>query len=64
GDSILHDAVYGGNMDILELLLDKKVDLNGKNKKGESPLDIAIRVRRQNVEMLLRSFGAKAFLHD
>ncbi|XP_046562347.1 serine/threonine-protein phosphatase 6 regulatory ankyrin repeat subunit C-like [Haliotis rubra] len=43
GDSIIHVACYGGNLDIVKYLitLHGVVDINKKNKAGKSPLQVA-----------------------
>ena len=51
GESALHLAVYAGNMNIAEQLLDHGADLDAKNDYGETPLFYAA---RRNMPALIR----------
>jgi hypothetical protein len=37
----LIDAAWGGNRDVVKLLLDKAANINAKNKRGETALKVA-----------------------
>ena len=39
--SPLHEAAYYGKMDVVQLLLDKNVVVDAKNKDGKTPQDLA-----------------------
>jgi hypothetical protein len=42
GNTLLHIAAAAGNKDIVSLLVDKGVDINAKNKKGYTALEVAL----------------------
>ena len=74
GESALHMAVYGGNMNIVEQLLDHNADIDAVNEYNETPLFYAARKsmpalvrlllqRGSNIEVLDR-FGEKAEEHS
>jgi hypothetical protein len=42
GNTLLHIAAAAGNKDIIQLLVDKGVDVNAKNKKGYTALEVAL----------------------
>ena len=49
GNGPLHEIAYSGNAACLDLLLEKGADINGRNRKNETPLMIAVmRSRRRN----------------
>ena len=49
--SSLHRAAYGGNKEIIELLITNGIDLNAKNDAAETPLHLA--TTREIVELLI-----------
>jgi ankyrin repeat protein len=57
-NSILHHAVRSGNEELVKFILELKiVDVNEKDWKGETPLDIAIRMGLESIANLIRSYG-------
>lgn len=52
---ILHRAVVGGSTELVTLLLDHGVPVNGLNAAGQTALDIAIMYENTDIEALLRS---------
>ncbi|MDT7879823.1 MAG: ankyrin repeat domain-containing protein [Candidatus Hydrothermia bacterium] len=57
-DSILHHAVRSGNEELVKFILELKiVDVNEKDWKGKTPLDIAIRMGLESIANLIRSYG-------
>jgi ankyrin repeat protein len=57
-DSILHHAVRSGNEELVKFILELKiVDVNEKDWKGKTPLDIAIRMNLESIANLIRSYG-------
>ncbi|XP_028915267.1 ankyrin repeat domain-containing protein 22 [Ornithorhynchus anatinus] len=54
GCTALHYACEMKNQNIVPLLLDAQADPMLKNKKGESPLDIAHRLNFPQIELMLR----------
>ena len=60
GNTILHYAALRGNEHI-KFLLDHKANANAKNKKGETPLDLAKRANAslEIVELLRQHTGQK-----
>jgi ankyrin repeat protein len=64
GDTALHGAAQGGNVEIAQLLLDKGAGVNAKNKHGGTPLMWAAVYGHQDAAQLLLSRGADASLKD
>ncbi len=66
----LHDAVIGGHLDIVRLLVEAGADVNQNvsahssilfhNLHSLTPLEIAIRFQVSHVEEFLRSVGGRA----
>ena len=59
GETPLHDAAYGGQKEIVELLIAEGADVNAKDRDGETPLDGAIKYKRTETADLLRKHGGK-----
>ena len=59
GETPLHDAAYGGQKEIVELLIAEGADVNAKDRGGETPLDGAIKYKRTETADLLRKHGGK-----
>ncbi|XP_069687356.1 uncharacterized protein [Periplaneta americana] len=58
-DSMLPDAVYYGNFDLVVKLLNSGADVNSQNKRGETSLHLAVGSRNfEIVRMLLEECGA------
>ncbi|XP_069687363.1 uncharacterized protein [Periplaneta americana] len=58
-DSMLLDAVYYGNFDLVLRLLNSGADVNSQNKRGETPLQLAVESRNfEIVRILLEECGA------
>ncbi|MEM6752026.1 MAG: ankyrin repeat domain-containing protein [Cyanobacteria bacterium P01_C01_bin.38] len=56
--SVLHDAAVRGKEEIVELLLKNGADVNIKNYRNETPLDVAAQqLRLDTVEILLENGG-------
>jgi len=60
GATPLHVAVWKSpNNGIVELLIENEADVNDKNNSGETPLDWAIKYKRNETADLLRKHGGK-----
>ena len=63
GNTPLHDAALGGHKEIAELLISKGADLNAKNDRSETPLDLATHPSNPNaspeIADLLQKHSAK-----
>lgn len=59
GLSSLHQAVLGGNPEIVTVLLDNVKDINIKNTAGCTPLDFACKYGHKQIADLLKSKGGK-----
>ena len=57
GETPLHDAAYGGQKEIVELLIAAGADVNAKNNIGHTPLDSAIEYNQPQIADLLRKHG-------
>ncbi|KAK9738724.1 Ankyrin repeats (3 copies) [Popillia japonica] len=60
GTTLLHDCARDGNVDILNLLLDKKVDLNVQDNFGQTALHIGALEGSADIVGLLLEAGANA----
>ncbi len=58
GNSALHIATYIGNPNIINRLILEGVEVNQKNDKGETPLDLAVEEGNNEVVQLLKQHGA------
>jgi ankyrin repeat protein len=59
--SVLHYAVYGNNPEVCQKILESKlVDINCKNVKGETPIELAVGCRRWRVFPCLLKHDATA----
>jgi len=52
-------AVLRGNEDVVSILINKKIDINAKNRFGDTALDIAKEYKKSNIVGLLKQAGAK-----
>ena len=59
GNTLLHDAVEGGNIEAVKLLIENEADLNQLNNAGRAPMDLAVKVNDNALADLLRKNGAK-----
>jgi len=55
----LHYAVAGRRMEMVELLIAKGADLNATDRADDTPLDLAKKIRRNDIVELLKKHGAK-----
>ena len=55
----MYAAASEGQNEIGELLLAECADVNVKNDEGETPIDMAIRLKRTEAIDLLRKHGGK-----
>ncbi len=62
--NIFHWAAYGGNIDMLDLLLSKKLNINGENKYLQSPLWFACRSNKLLAAQWLVAKGVKTNVVD
>jgi len=53
----LHYAAIRGNYNIVELLLQKKANVNAKTMFGETPLDLALRNKKILAAKIIRKYG-------
>lgn len=58
GATPLHWAALRGQVESARVLLDKGADVAAVNNDGETPLDVARRARKPNVEQLLAAAGS------
>ncbi|WP_264723490.1 ankyrin repeat domain-containing protein [Wolbachia endosymbiont (group A) of Cheilosia soror] len=54
GFTVLHEAVYYNKLGIVEFLVQRDADINAKNGKGETPLEVANRLGRSEIANFLR----------
>lgn len=59
GRSPLHWAAYVGQQSLIEILLKTKADINAKDNKGDTALDIAVSSRHNDAATLLKQQGGK-----
>ena len=60
GGTPLHSAAGKGHVDMIKLLVEKgKANTNLKNKKGETPLQVAKRKKKYNAVALLRKYDQR-----
>jgi ankyrin repeat protein len=61
GETALHFAVMSGNKSLVELLLAHKANINARTigSTGQTPLDIAERLKRDDLAALLRQSGGQ-----
>ncbi|KAK3103253.1 hypothetical protein FSP39_017853 [Pinctada imbricata] len=59
GNTALHYACHSGNTCVIKMLLEKMVDLDVKNEKGETPIDTAAQGKNLNVVKKLRKVRAE-----
>lgn len=59
GSTLLHAAVLGRNLELVEYVLDKSLDINAKGFGGNTPLHVAISVLNIEIVKLLIKKGAK-----
>ncbi|MDP6307260.1 MAG: ankyrin repeat domain-containing protein, partial [Verrucomicrobiota bacterium] len=55
----LHGAVISGHKEVAELLIADGADVNAKDERGGTPLDVAIQRKRTKTADLLRKHGGK-----
>ena len=55
----MHAAASEGQNEIAELLISEGADVNVKNDEGETPIDMAIRLKRTEAIDLLRKHGGQ-----
>lgn len=59
GNTLLHNAAYGGRIDLVKFLLSADLPLNTKNQFGLTPLDLSCAGHFCNLAELLASHGAR-----
>ena len=60
GMTILHDAVLGGQKEIVEFLIAQDADVNATGRTYQTPLDTALEAsRNKEIADLLRKHGCK-----
>lgn len=68
GRTLLHMAVYKGLSGVARMLLehhgDHKIDVNARNKEGQTALHLATRYRQSSMAALLLKFGADVNVMD
>ena len=52
-------AAFHGHREIVDLLLEKGADVNAKNKKGQTALTIAKKMKHADIVQILQTVGAK-----
>jgi ankyrin repeat protein len=59
GWTALHGAAQAGNREIVEILIAHGADVNARAENNQSPLDLALLHKRDNVAALLEELGAR-----
>lgn len=59
GTTPLHIAVEKGNIPIIKQLIQKGAEVNAKDNDGRTPLDFLAMRPNEEIEELLRQYGAK-----
>ena len=59
GFTPLHYSAWNGDIDIAGLLIVKGADLNARDKKNNTPLDVAVKANKIKIASYLRNSGAK-----
>ena len=59
GYTPLHYSAWNGDIDIAELLIVKGANLNVRDKKNNTPLDVAVKANKIKIASYLRNSGAK-----
>ncbi len=59
GGTLLHLATVNGDHALIAVLLANGVNINARNKAGETAVDYAIKYRQQDAAQLLREHGGK-----
>ncbi|MDR1385705.1 MAG: ankyrin repeat domain-containing protein [Planctomycetaceae bacterium] len=57
GETPLFEAARSGNLAVVKYLVEKDADVNVKNKKGQTPLDVA---ESEAIQKVLRDAGGKS----
>jgi outer membrane protein OmpA-like peptidoglycan-associated protein len=57
-ESALHDAVRAKDLNMVQFLINQKIELNSKNTDGYTPLHIAVRLKEYEIIKLLIENGA------
>ncbi|TGZ53653.1 uncharacterized protein [Temnothorax longispinosus] len=63
-DTPLHFAVINGDIEIVEMILDKGANIDAENEFGRTPLHDAIRNKKMEVTELLLKYGADVNARD
>jgi len=58
GNPPLHQAIIGGYRVVAKYLIKKGADINARNRDGKTPLQLARELQRQDIERMLRQYGA------
>lgn len=58
------NALYAGNLEITQMLIDNKCNMNAQDNKGQTPLQYAIAMNKWDVAALLLKNGALANIKD
>jgi len=58
--SHMHDGTFNGHIQIVELLLINKADVNATTRRGDRPIDIARQNNRFDIADLLQHFFLRA----
>jgi ankyrin repeat protein len=61
-DPTLHQAVHGGNLEVVKLILNAGADVNEQGGLSESPLHVAVEDDRLEIAKLLLAHGANPAL--
>ena len=56
---MLHLACSHKQVEVVSYLVENRADINAKNEKGRTPLDIAITAKQRKTTSLLKSMGAQ-----
>ncbi len=64
-DDLLHVAVWHGNLEVIKFLIDElKIDINARNKYGETPLHYAAKTNNEQLITYLLNRGANPNIKD
>lgn len=64
GSAPLHRAVRKGNLDLVQMLIDRHADVNIRDDHGSSPLHVAARLGNMKILRLLLASGAEMDILD
>jgi ankyrin repeat protein len=58
GQTPLYYAIKSNKADLIEFLLQQKININNVDKRGQTPINFAVRHNKNNLKDLLVKYGA------